>query len=313
MTITWLTVCIFVSVSIAALAVSLLIYEWFLRYRLSVRERLQELSPQAKSESVSLFKDLKQIDTPHAFQYPNAIERLQHIIDQSGTECTVSLLFGFSFCLAAASGAIGMIYSPWTAALLVPISFLGPFLVILQRRRTRIRKLSRQLPEAFSLISRAVRSGQTVPAALRIIAEDFDPPISTEFALCYEQQNLGISRETALRKLATRSNIMELQIFVVALLVQARSGGNLVELLENLAAMIRKRLSMTDRVRALTGEGRVQAMVLIVLPVAVLVGIIVFAPEYASELLKRPWLLAGTAVAQALGAFWIRRVVNFQY
>jgi tight adherence protein B len=313
MTITWLTVCIFVSVSIAALAVSLLIYEWFLRYRFSVRERLQELSPQAKSESVSLFKDLKQIDTPHAFQYPNAIERLQHIIDQSGTECTVSLLFGFSFCLAIVAGAIGMIYSPWTAALLAPISFLGPFLVILQRRRTRIRKLSRQLPEAFSLISRAVRSGQTVPAALRIIAEDFDPPISTEFAMCYEQQNLGISRETALRKLATRSNIMELQIFVVALLVQARSGGNLVELLDNLAAMIRKRLSMTDRVRALTGEGRVQAWVLIVLPIAVLIGIMLFAPEYSSELIKRPGLLAGTAVAQALGAFWIRRVVNFQY
>ena len=122
-----------------------------------------------------------------------------------------------------------------------------------------------------------------------------------------------MSRETALRKLARRTGTMELQIFVVALLVQAKSGGDLVELLDNLAAMIRKRLKLKDRVRALTGEGRMQALVLIILPVAALLGIILLSPEYAKELLDRPWLLAGTAAAQAAGAFWIRRIVNFEY
>jgi tight adherence protein B len=177
----------------------------------------------------------------------------------------------------------------------------------------RQRKLSRQLPEAFAMISRAVRAGQTIPSALQIIAEDFDPPISTEFARCYEQQNLGISRESALRQLAKRTGIMELQILVVALLVQAKSGGNLVELLDNLSTMIRKRLKLKDRVRALTGEGRMQALVLSILPVAALVGIIVLAPEYSQCLLERPWLLAGTAAAVAAGAFWVRRIVNFEY
>ncbi len=152
-----------------------------------------------------------------------------------------------------------------------------------------------------------------MPSALQIIAEDFDPPISTEFALCYEQQNLGISRETALRTLAARSGIMELQIFVVALLVQAKSGGDLVELLDNLALMIRKRLKLKDRVRALTGEGRMQARVLIILPVAALFGIIYLSPDYAKALLDRPWLLAATAAAQAAGAFWVRKIVNFEY
>src|SRR5262249_17945198 len=134
-----------------------------------------------------------------------------------------------------------------------------------------------------------------------------------EFALCYEQQNLGVSRESALRKLAARTGVMELQIFVVALLVQAKSGGDLVELLDGLAAMIRKRLKLKDRVRALTGEGRMQAPVLLVLPMAAVVGMVVLSPDYAKSLLDRPWLLAGTAVAQIAGAVWVRRIVHFEY
>jgi tight adherence protein B len=163
------------------------------------------------------------------------------------------------------------------------------------------------------MISRAVSAGQTVPAALQIIAQDFERPICEEFALCYEQQNLGMSRESALRKLAKRTGIMELQIFVVAVLVQAKSGGDLVELLDNLAAMVRKRLKLKDRIRALTGEGRMQALVLIVLPIMAFLGVLLIAPDYAQSLLDRPWLLAGTAGAQLMGAMWIRQIVNFEY
>ncbi len=163
------------------------------------------------------------------------------------------------------------------------------------------------------MISRAVRAGQTVPAALKIIAEDFQPPVAEEFALCYEQQNLGMSRESALRKLAERSGIMELEIFVVALLVQAKSGGDLVELLDNLAGMIQKRLKLKDRVRALTGEGRMQALVLLVLPIAGMFGILFLSPDYAKALVDRPWLLVATAAAQIVGALWVRRIVNFEY
>jgi tight adherence protein B len=201
----------------------------------------------------------------------------------------------------------------WLAAVLVPVGLCLPFLRVAARRRLRQRKLGRQLPEAFQMISRAVKAGQTVPAALNIIAQDFEPPISEEFALCYEQQNLGLSRESALRKLARRSGIMELQIFVVALLVQAKSGGDLAELLDNLAAMIRKRLKLKDRIRALTGEGRMQALVLIVLPIVAFFGVIFLAPDYGKCLLDRPWLLAGTAAAQLIGAAWIRQIISFEY
>jgi tight adherence protein B len=304
----------FVSASLLAISLGTLLYDWLFRYGSLVRERLKELSNQGDgSKSVSVFKDFKRLQFHELVEYQSWGERLQNHFDRAGFKCS-NRTFAI-YCLGSGllTGSAGVYWAWWLGAALGIAGAMLPFCVLILRKRSRHRKLSRQLPEAFSMISRAVKAGQTVTSAKRIIAEDFDPPISTEFARCCEQQNLGVSRELALRQLANRTGIMELQIFVVALLVQAKSGGDLVELLDNLSAMIRKRLKLKDRVRALTGEGRMQALVLMVLPVAGLLGIIVVAPEYARSLLDRPWLLAGTAAVQAVGAFWVRRIVNFQY
>lgn len=310
----WITLLTFLATSVLTFGVAMLAYDRFFRYRLAVRGRLQDLSHAVETEhSVSLFKDMKHWSAQETLENRTWLEGLQQVIDQSGAQCQVSTLLGWCAGTGFVVAVGGASWVWWLGALLMPVGASIPILLLVQRKRARQRKLIRQLPETFAMISRAVRAGQTVPAALQIIAEDFEPPISAEFALCYEQQNLGMSRESTLRKLATRTGIMELQIFVVALLVQAKSGGDLVELLDNLAALIRKRLKLRDRVRALTGEGRMQAAVLIVLPFAALLGIVVLSPEYAQSLLERPWILACTAAAQAAGAFWIRRIVNFDY
>jgi tight adherence protein B len=235
------------------------------------------------------------------------------ILEQAGMQLTPKLFLAQSLAVGLFLGLTGSIYAGWLGLFLVPVGFVVPLAWILARRNLRQRKLCKQLPEAFSMISRAVRSGQTVPAALQIIADDFEAPIASEFALCYEQQNLGMSREAALKKLAGRTGIMELQIFVVAMLVQSRSGGDLVTLLDNLAEMVRKRLKLKNRIRALTGEGRLQAIVLIILPILAFVGMVSLEPDYSRELLDRKWLLAVTAFAQILGAIWIHRIVNFDY
>jgi tight adherence protein B len=209
--------------------------------------------------------------------------------------------------------AVGLYWAWWSGVLVGIAGGIAPLWALQFRKQLRQRKLSRQLPDAFAVISRAVRAGQTVPSALQIIAEDFEAPISTEFARCYEQQNLGVSRESALRQLAKRTGIMELQIFVVALLVQSRSGGDLVELLDNLAEMVRKRLKLKDRVRALTGEGRMQAFILTLLPFAAFVALAALFPDYVQSLWERPWLLAGAAAAEVVGVLWVRRIVDFEY
>ncbi|QDV75601.1 Bacterial type II secretion system protein F domain protein [Planctomycetes bacterium K2D] len=311
----WIALATFVTATLLTLVVASLVYDWLFRYRNAIRERLAELAGDAGDgdRSVSLFKDLKQLQTAELLRRRSWKDWLQGLIDQSGLQFGPGVLLAWSVAGAGVLATLGFIRSPWLALLLTPIGASLPMAALLARRHHRQRELCRQLPEAFEMISRAIKAGQTVPAALQIIADDFEKPIATEFALCYEQQNLGMSRESALRRLAARSGVMELQIFVVALLVQARSGGDLIELLDNLALMIRKRLKLGDRVRALTGEGRMQAMVLIVLPIAAFLGIVSMAPDYASCLLERPWLLCATAIAQVAGALWIRQIVNFDY
>ncbi|MGC3966603.1 MAG: type II secretion system F family protein [Pirellulales bacterium] len=117
----------------------------------------------------------------------------------------------------------------------------------------------------------------------------------------------------ALRGLARRTGIMELRILVVALLVQSRSGGNLVELLSNLSAVVQKRLRLEQRLRALTSEGRMQAAVLTVLPALAFGALYVLAPDYLSTLLQHPSLIVAAVVAQILGTIWIRLCIRVNY
>ena len=310
-----ITLLTFASTTLLVVSLGMLAYEWCFRYRFEMRERLREVSPHGGEElSLTLFKDLKRLCQQQPYGDQTRTERLEQWLEQSGLEWSVRALGCRCLGGAVSAAALGYFsFGGWLAVGVMPFAAASPLVFVYGRRKRRQRNLCKQLPEAFQMVSRAVRAGQTVPSALRIIAQDFAPPISHEFALCYEQQNLGVSRESALRKLAQRTGIMELQIFVVALLVQAKSGGDLVELLDNLAGMVRKRLKLNDRVRALTGEGRMQALVLVILPAAAFVAVLAFAPEYARSLLDRPWLLAGTAVAQAMGTLWIRRIVNFEY
>jgi tight adherence protein B len=312
MSVSSITLLTFAATALLVVSVGSLAYDYFFRYRVLLRERISELSPKNPAEAVNLFKDLRRLGDVDARER-SLTSRVKSLLDQAGVACSLQVFGIWCFFAGVVCGAIGAYLQGWVGLTFLPLGALIPLATVYFRRHVRRRKLCRQLPEAFQMISRAVRAGQTVPAAWKIISDDFEAPISEEFALCYEQQNLGVSREVALRKLAQRAGIMELQIFVVALLVQARSGGNLVELLDNLAATVRKRGKLADRVRALTGEGRMQARVLILLPVASLLGLIALSPEYAAGILEWPWLLAATAAAQALGVFWIRKIVNFQY
>lgn len=312
MTDAWIAILAFAAVAATVATAGSLFYDRFLRNHLAVQERLKELSHVGDAtRSASLFKDLKRLADQSA-KRRTLRERLDQLIEQSATSLTLRQCVALSVAMAAGLALPLAWFAPLAIPLAAGVGFALLPLALYVKRFSRQKKLSQQLPEAFQMISRSVSAGQTVPTALRIIADDFDEPISEEFALCYEQQNLGISRETSLRKLAQRTGIMELQLFVVALLVQERSGGDLVGLLDNLAAMIRKRLKLQNRIRALTGEGRMQALVLIILPIAALAAMLVLSPEYAQSLLDRPWLLGVAAGAQTLGALWIRRIVNFE-
>src|SRR5205823_1277174 len=128
------------------------------------------------------------------------------------------------------------------------------------------------------------RAGQTTSQALQAVADEFDQPLAGEFTYCVEQQNLGLATEDALRDLARRTGLLEVKIFVLALLVQQQSGGNLAEILDKLAHVVRERFRVQGKIKALTAEGRLQAAVLLVIPIAIMCFMTVANQDYATSL-----------------------------
>jgi tight adherence protein B len=187
---------------------------------------------------------------------------------------------------------------------------LGPILVVNWRRNARREKFLRQLPDAFELIARILHSGHSVPQALKAVKEGFEDPLGGEFARCQEQQNLGLLPEITFADMAQRIDITEMRIFVVALLIQRKTGGNLAEVMERLSQMIRARVRIRQQAQTLTAEGRLQATVLLVLPIVLFFTLRVLNRAYADVLLEHPNLIGGMAAAMVIGALWIRKIIR---
>ena len=160
---------------------------------------------------------------------------------------------------------------------------------------------------------RVVRAGQTMSQAMQAVADECSSPIADEFGDCYEQQNLGLSPEAALRDLARRTELLEVKIFVVALSVHREAGGNLSVLLERLAEVIRERYRIRGQIRTFTAEGKLQAKILLALPFVVLLALLLTSPDYAKLLFHYPWLLIGMVIADMIGALWLRTIINFDF
>jgi tight adherence protein B len=312
---------VFLAVFLAMLSVYSLVADLWLRDRSRLNERLDEEFHHRQREQVkksSLFKNLGQMAAELTSQEepkPGLRQRLELLLEQAGLSLTLpglrnatlacALVLGLGAGLARKSPLSGV------AGALVGAGL--PLLYVQARRASRLKKLRLQLPSAFDTMARVMRAGQTVPQALRAISDEFKPPIAAEFAYCHEQQNLGLSPETAFRDLARRTGLIEIKIFVLALLVQRQTGGNLAELLDKLAVVVRERLRIQDRVRALTAEGRLQAQVLMVLPPLMFVTMLILKRSYVQVLLDRPLLLVAMVALQVVGAIWTYRVSNFRY
>lgn len=181
------------------------------------------------------------------------------------------------------------------------------------RRRNRLRQFSIQLPEALDLLSRAIRSGQSLNSAMRAITEELLPPISTEFERVGDEVALGTPLDTALESLLLRVPSEDLRFFVTAVVIQKHSGGNLAEVLDKISRCVRERFRIEGQVHALTGEGRISGIVLMILPVVAFFGMLAMNPEYMELLFEDPLgqkMLQISIGLQILGACVIQRIVK---
>jgi len=193
------------------------------------------------------------------------------------------------------------------AASLLPLAYIT-FL-----RKQRRDKILTQLPDAFELMSRTLRAGQTMAQAFQSVADEGASPSSEEFGFCYEQQNLGLSPEVAMRDLARRTGLLELKIFVMAVMIHRQTGGNMSELLDKLSRVIRERAKIRGSMKALTAEGALQAYILLALPPGMLAIMWVINRPYAAMLFEYYWLLVAAGGSMLLGWLWMKRIVNFDF
>ncbi len=303
-------------------AVFSLLSDLFLRDRPRTQERLDVEFHNKQREKVKkslLFKmtETFQGEAPEGAQTPHRTWRewLQNMLDQSGLDLTRGRLLVYCGFVAAGCGLLlGLLLRSFifglvgaAAAALVPIGYVH------LKRNARLEALRRQLSEAFDLMARILRAGQSMSQAMQAVATEFASPIAEEFAYCSEQQNLGLAPEISMRDLAKRTGLVEMNIFVVAVLVQRQVGGNLSEILEKLALIVRERYKTRGTIRTLTAEGRMQAGILMTLPPLLLIAMLIVNHDYAMVLIHKPILIGGMAFFMAVGGLWIRKIVNFDF
>lgn len=242
---------------------------------------------------------------------------IRRFIDQSGMAISAETLLLISGGLTLA----GMIAWAFVGVFvfLAPVIGLAlgsiPFFVVSFKRKKRFKDFDRLLPQALELMSRALRAGHSLPAGFHLVAEQMSDPIGPEFARCYEEQNLGIPLEDALREMTKRIPNVDLRFFATAVIIQRQTGGDLAEILDKIGKLIRERFVIMGQVAALTGEGRLSGIVLLALPPFLFVVMLFINYDYVMLLFSETmgqWMLAGAIVFQILGALVIRKIVNIK-
>lgn len=187
-----------------------------------------------------------------------------------------------------------------------------PILWLFHRKAKRVAKFLEMMPEGVELISRALRAGHSLASGLRLVAEEMKGPIAEEFGRVFEEQNLGIPIEISLRGLADRIPSMDVRFFVIAVLIQRATGGDLAEVLDKIGRLIRQRFELRGHVKALTAEGRLSGVVLLALPPGLLAFLSFSNFNYIKPLFTDPVgnkMLLITAGLQFVGAMMIKKIV----
>jgi len=315
---------VFIAVASMTMAIISMVKDVMLKDRRRISHRVEQDFRVLQREQVKespLFREPRKnaIDTADLENFiqpkKSLAERLEELIMQSGVHTnkkTVLKQSAFA-ALAACLLTVLVLGNPIPVVVLTLVCGAIPVGRLAMIRRSRQNRLRSQLPEAFDLMARVIRAGQTINQAILAVSDEFPRPISEEFSYCFEQQNLGISPEAAVRDLAKRTGVLELRIFVTALIVQQQTGGNLAELIDKLSVMIRSRFRIMGQIKTLTSEGRLQAMILLALPIVMFFVLMLINPAYEIRLIEHPVLVYITLTLMSLGAWWIRAIVNFDF
>jgi tight adherence protein B len=195
------------------------------------------------------------------------------------------------------------------------LGVLIPYKALVRKRKRRLQKFEKQLPEALDLLARGLRAGHTFPAGMQQVGQEMPDPLGTEFFKTFSEFSHGLDLNSALLGLCERIELRDLSFFTTAVLIQRETGGNLTEILEKISLLIRERFKLRNQVSALTAEGRMSGIILILLPPVLAVILMLINPAYESQLFRHPLGQAMCVAAsgfQLLGMLLIYKIVNIK-
>lgn len=285
-----------------------------------IARRLQVMSAgsHARQADLSILKKRLLSESPGIqnllLQLPR-VHSLDRLLEQSGSNINVA-----QFCALTLGGSAMMlilliaIQVPLTPALLLSAATLPlPWIVVSAKRRQRLNRIEEQLPDALDLMSRALRAGHALPSAIQMVSEEMPSPLAEEFRIVFDEVNYGISMQDALKNLAARVPGTDVGYFVVAVLIQRETGGNLTELLHNIATIVRERLKLFGQIKVFSAEGRLSAWILGLLPFVLATVLQLLNPGFMSLLWTDPLgqkMLVAMLILMVFGAIWMRKLIR---
>lgn len=246
------------------------------------------------------------------------LQDLDHFITQADSGWGVGTFLLLTAGLGTGAGlatltATGLALA---AVLAAAVGALVPYVILRIKRRRRFSGFEEQFPEAIELLTRAIRAGNAFSTGLRIVAEEAPQPIAAEFRQVFEEQKYGLSLKESLVALSDRIDLVDVKIFVTAVLIQKDSGGNLAEILDNLGKIIRERFKFRRQLRVHTAHGRITGVILAIVPLVTGILLYMMSPDYMMIMFESDagrTALAVVAGLQILGVLVIRRIVDIDF
>lgn len=248
------------------------------------------------------------------------IRKMETHIQQAGMTLTPGGLLAQMLLASFVGGFVGLwlrpLAVPWLSALAGALAGgAAPYLMVLRQRKRRLAAFEEQFPEALDFLARAMRAGHAFSISLEMLADESSPPLSVEIRKVFNEHNLGLPIDVALKNLAQRVPLLDVKFFVSAVLLQRETGGNLAEVLTKLARIIRERFQLKGQVRAASAHGRVTGAVLTIMPIVLMLGLMVVAPGYLQSMFNDPdgkYIVGAAVLGLLLGHLTIRKIVDIK-
>lgn len=282
--------------------------------------RLDTISGKAVTEDKSIIRIRALSYVPWLNKFLSSVQRFQNI-DEIIKKAGLSRPLGFFVLLSFFLGSLGFL-GVWFMAKNLILGFLGagflgisPLLYILYKKNKRMQLFQKQLPDALDLLSQSLRAGHSFPSGIKMVGDEFPDPIGGEFKAVSAEIYYGLSLPDAMKNLTKRVDSEDLEFFVTAAIIQRETGGNLAEMMNNIAHIIRERFKLFAKVKALAAEGILSAWIVSLAPFVAGVGLYLINPKNILVLFNDPVgkkMVIGAFIWLCLGVLVIRKIVRIK-